>query len=405
MLIGILGCSSSPQGPAQSNASLEAMFEEGVAVLRIEHNLANISERVNMLRYYLSVPTATVPIVEHGIRMKPYLINQAESEDPKVQILAKALLRIINCEEREIDGPQESGTISLNGKPYRAQFTIFALNYLNEKMLAPAKKLKNDVTSSEARPEKWIEVQVQSPKYKEAVESEVVLIGRIAVSGCRAASEPVENTQWSAHVQMGNHPWLAVDNLSDYQKSFNLLRGNRVLRNLEQAEVLIKGKLTKDPSGGGRPLVMVGWMRELLPDDRDWIMPWQVNLPLLPLTKDKDAISHIISCQAIEEANSQLGFSAVHHASQTFKIRETLYGQEIADKKCNLNYSYLTGRGRDLKNGESVIWILTKTNDGNIWGYGAIPDTPNNRLKALELADSLKASHQERVQQNAQDKE
>ena len=256
-------------------------------------------------------------------------------------------------------------------------------------------------TSSEATPELWIEVQAQSqsPKYKEAVGSEVILIGRIAVSGGRAVSEPVENTQWSAYIQMGNHPWLQVDELSNYQNSFNLLRGNRVLQDLNQVEVLIKGKLTKDPLEGGRPLVMVGWIRELLAGDRDWIMPWQVNLQLLPLSKDIDAISHIVSCQAIEEANSQLGWSAVHHASQTFEIRETLYGQGITDKKCNLHYSYVTGHGRDLKKGESVIWILMKTNDGELSGYGAIPDTETNRLKAFELANSLKTRSQERVQQ------
>ena len=253
-------------------------------------------------------------------------------------------------------------------------------------------------TSSEARSEKWIEVQAQSSEYTAALEPEMVLIGRISISGGRAASEPVENTQWSAHIQMGNHPWLPVDDLSDYQQSFNTLCGNRELQDLGQVEVLIKGKLTKDPSQGNRSVVMIGWMRKLVFDDNDWNMPWQINLPLLPLTKDKDTISHIISCQAIEEANSQLGYSAVHHASQTFKIIETFYGQEITDKSLNLPYSYVTGHGRDLKNGESVIWVLMKTNDGECFGYGAIPDTPNNRQKALELSNKLKECSQERVQ-------
>lgn len=245
-------------------------------------------------------------------------------------------------------------------------------------------------TPSESRSEKWIEVQSQSSKYKEVSEPEIVLIGRIALSGGRATSEPVENTQWSAYIQMENHPWLPVGDLRDYQQSFNLLRGNRTLQDLSQVEVLIKGKLTKDPSQGNRPVVMIGCMRELLPDDNDWNMPWQINLPLLPLMKDIDTISHIVSCQAIEEANSQLGPSAVHHASQTFKTLETLYGQEMTDKKFTLYYSYVTGHGRDLKNGESVIWIMMKTIDGKLMGYGAIPDTPNNRLKVLNLTNRLK---------------
>ena len=134
ILIGTMGCSSSTQAPEQSDTSLKTIFEEGVTVLKIEHNLANISERVNMFRYTLVCLRLPSRIVEQGIRMKPYLINQTESEDPKTQMLAKALLRIINCPEQEIDGPQESGTISVNGKPYRAQFTIFALNHLNERM-------------------------------------------------------------------------------------------------------------------------------------------------------------------------------------------------------------------------------------------------------------------------------
>lgn len=260
-------------------------------------------------------------------------------------------------------------------------------------------------TSYEARSEKWIEVQAQSLKYKEAAKPEIIMIGRISIRGGRAASEPVENTQWSAHIQMGNHPWLPVDDLSDYKQSFNLLRGKRKLQDINQVEVLIKGKLTEGPSQRNWPVVMVGWMRELLPEDNDWNMPWQINLPLLPLTKDKDTISHIVSCQASAEANSQLDPSGVHHASQTFKILETLYGQEITDKKCNLHYSYVTGHGRDLKNGERIIWILTKSNTDELIGYGAIPDTPNNRLKALELTNRLKKNYQERVQKkNALDK-
>ena len=88
-----------------------------------------------MFRFYLSVPTVTVPIVENGSRLKPYLTTQAKAEDQKTQMLAKALLRIIDCPEREVEGAQESGTISLNGKPYRAQFTAFALNHLDEEIL------------------------------------------------------------------------------------------------------------------------------------------------------------------------------------------------------------------------------------------------------------------------------
>ena len=90
-----------------------------------------------MFRYYLSVPTVTVPIVENGTRMKPYLTIQANAEDQKTQMLARALLRIIDCPEQEVEGPQESGTISLHGKPYRAQFTVFALNHLNEELTLP----------------------------------------------------------------------------------------------------------------------------------------------------------------------------------------------------------------------------------------------------------------------------
>ncbi len=139
VFVNIMGCSASSNTTTESDASLEAKFEEGVRILKINHNLANISERVNMFRYYLSIPTVTVPIVEHGTRMKPYLTNQVKSEDTKTQMLAKALLRIIDCPEQEIAGQQESGTISLNGKPYRAQFTVFALNHLNDKIVAPAK--------------------------------------------------------------------------------------------------------------------------------------------------------------------------------------------------------------------------------------------------------------------------
>lgn len=144
MFVTVTGCSYSTRTTPQSDAALEAKFEEGVRILNIDHNLANISERVHMFRYYLSVPTVTVPIVAEGARMKPYLSVQAKSEDPKIKMLAKSLIRIIDCPEKEIDGPQESGTISLNGKPYRAQFTIFALIHLNEEILAPAKKLEHN---------------------------------------------------------------------------------------------------------------------------------------------------------------------------------------------------------------------------------------------------------------------
>ncbi len=267
-------------------------------------------------------------------------------------------------------------------------------------MMCSCSQSKNH-TSSGTEPETWIEVQAQSSKYMNASGPEIILLGRITISGGRAASEPVENTQWSAYIQIGNQPWLPVDDLSDCQKSFNLLCGKRVLQDLNQIEVLIKGKLTKDPSQDNWPLVMIGWMRELLPDDSDWEMPWQVNLPLLSLTKDKDAISHIVACQAASDADSQLGYSGVHHASQTFKVVESFYGDKTIDKNLVLHYSYLTGRGRDLKKDERIIWILTKSiASKDLIGYGAVPDTSNNRLKAIDLANKLKETYYE----NALDK-
>lgn len=151
MLVSMIGCSSSSNITAHSDAPLKAKFEEGVSILKINHNLANISERVHMFRYYVSVPTVTVPIVAQGARMRPYLSVQAQSEDPKAQMLAKTLLRIIDCPEQGIDGHQESGTISLNGKPYRAQFTVFALNYLNDRIESPAKYQEHN-KPSEATP-------------------------------------------------------------------------------------------------------------------------------------------------------------------------------------------------------------------------------------------------------------
>jgi hypothetical protein len=147
VVASFMGCATSPNAPFQSNAELETRFEEGVKGLKIDHNLANLSESVYMFRYYLSIPTVVVPIVEQGAQMKPYLATQAKAKDQKTQMLAKALLRIIDCPERKIEGPQESGTISLNGKPYRAQFTVFALNYLNERITAPLKDQEHNKAS------------------------------------------------------------------------------------------------------------------------------------------------------------------------------------------------------------------------------------------------------------------
>ena len=137
VLVSLIGCSSSSTGPALTDAQLEASFEEGVKVLRIDHNMANIAETVYMFRYYMSVPTVSVPVVNNGNRMKQYLCIKAMSDDAKTFVLAKALIRIIDCPERVIDGTQESGTISVNGKPYRAQFTAYALNYLKDNIQQP----------------------------------------------------------------------------------------------------------------------------------------------------------------------------------------------------------------------------------------------------------------------------
>ena len=250
-----------------------------------------------------------------------------------------------------------------------------------------------------SKDDRWIEVQASSPEYGELAGQDLVLIAKVSITGARPAGTPDEETQWFACIQVGNHPWVQVDNLSDYQTSFHSLRGERTLQELNQVAVLIKCKLKHERAEGQSPVLIVGWMRELLASDPDWSMPWQINFSLLPLVNDKIAISHIVACQATSDADSQLGYSGVHHANQTFRILESFYGEKITNKNVVVHYSYVTEHGRDLKKDERVIWILTNRNNHNLSGYGAIPDTPNNRLIALELTKRLRQRYQGKAQQ------
>jgi hypothetical protein len=43
VVASFMGCSTSPNAPFQSSAELETRFEDGVKVLKIDHNLANRS--------------------------------------------------------------------------------------------------------------------------------------------------------------------------------------------------------------------------------------------------------------------------------------------------------------------------------------------------------------------------
>jgi hypothetical protein len=162
-------------------------------------------------------------------------------------------------------------------------------------------------------------------------------------------------------------------------------------------KILMKAKLKRDRSQGKHPVVVVGWLRELRPDEPDWQMPWPVNLPLLPPERELLSIPMIVACQATKAADSALGYSGVHHARQRFKVLEVFHGDAKVGEELDLRYSYMEPgmgfpwSGRDVNQGERVIWVVSGSGDG-IHGYGAIADTPHNRQLASDLATRVKAA-------------
>lgn len=234
----------------------------------------------------------------------------------------------------------------------------------------------------------WVELLAGSPEYQKLAGPELVLVGQIAISGVAPDGRP-EEVKWGWHLTVVN-PWLPVADLRDCRNALDKLRAQRTLAEFGQPKVLIKAKLKRDRSMGKYPVVIPGWIRELQSGEPDWAMPWQVNLPLLPLEREFFPIPLIVACQSVTAADSRLGYSGVYHATQQFRVLELIHGKANVDQVLYVSYSYLDGQGRAVNEGERVIWVFTG-DDHAMRGYGAVPDTPHNRDEARNLAARVKA--------------
>ncbi len=241
-------------------------------------------------------------------------------------------------------------------------------------------------TNAGATDERWLPVQSESSEYKDAAGQEMVLIGRIGAGGAYPVGEP-EKMQWSYTVQV-DRPWMAIADLREYQKPFGDLRGDKSPGEFNQTKILMKSKIVPNRFAYGRPMLMVGWIRLLRPEDHDWQSPWPMNLALLPDAREAP-IGCIVACQAVGSADTQLGFSGVYHGRQKVKVLEVFYGDAQPGQELNLGYSYVKGVGGDIPEGQKVIWVIVTRDDRGKFGCGALPDTPNNRIAAQELAKRL----------------
>ena len=168
------------------------------------------------------------------------------------------------------------------------------------------------------------------------------------------------------------------------------LRGQRQPADFTGTPLLLKGKIAREPKWGNRAKLVVGWVRDLGPGDDDWRSPWMMNLQLLP-SDQAGPIALVAACQAVGAADSALGLNGVQTARQPFKLIEVFYGEQQVGQTFSLAYRYVIGRGRDIRPDEKVIWVIVKTN-GQLYGYGTVPDTPNNRKAARLLAERVKVS-------------
>lgn len=235
----------------------------------------------------------------------------------------------------------------------------------------------------------WIPVLADSPKYQNLAGAELLLVGRVASWGASPAGRP-EQTKWSYAIQMDT-PWLPVADLRDCQGAFDRLRGRRSPLDFSHVTVLVKAKLKRDRSLGKRPVVVVGWMRHIRPDEGEWNLPWPANLPVLPPEREVLPILLIAAFEAATAADSALGYSGVHHARQHFKVLTVFHGDAKPNQRMTISYSYLEGIGRDVAQGERVIWVMTG-NQEQMRGYAAIPDTPYHRKEARDLAARVRAA-------------
>ena len=235
----------------------------------------------------------------------------------------------------------------------------------------------------------WIPVLAESPEYQDLAGAELLLVGRVGGHGAYPVGHP-EQAQYTYTIQMDT-PWLPVADLEDCQGAFDRLRGERSPPELFRTAVLTKAKLKHDRSRGRMPVVVVGWMRNVQNDDEEWDCPWLANLPLLPDKREVFSIPLIAACEATTEADSALGFSGVHHARQDFKVLTVFHGDATSGQRMTISYSYGEGRGRDVAQGERVIWVMSDEQFG-IRGYAAVPDTPYHRKEAQDLAARVRAA-------------
>ena len=237
----------------------------------------------------------------------------------------------------------------------------------------------------------WIPVLAESPEYQKLAGPELVLVGRIATGGGYPAAHP-ERQVWSHFLEM-NDPWLPVADLRDCQGPFDKLRGKRTPLEFNHTMVLIKARLKHNRSQGKYPVVVPGWIREIRPDEAEWKLPWPANLPLLPPEREIFSIPLIIACEAASAADSKMGYSGVQHVGQQFKVLEVFHGDAKPGQSIQIryNYLYINGLGRDVAQGEQVIWVMTGNRD-QMTGYAAVPDTPYHRKEAQGLAARVKAA-------------
>lgn len=155
--------------------------------------------------------------------------------------------------------------------------------------------------------------------------------------------------------------------------------------------LLLKAKLRRDRSRGKWPVVVVGWMREIRSNEEEWALPWLANLPLLPPEREPFSVLAVVACEATTTAESRLGYSGLYHARQHFRVLTVFHGAAEPNQRLAISYSYLETKGRDVAQGEQVIWVLTG-NQKRMQGYAAVPDTAYHRQEARDLAARLKAT-------------
>ena len=243
----------------------------------------------------------------------------------------------------------------------------------------------NGLLSDSAAKEKWFPVLAESPGYKSEAAPEVTLVGRIGGSGGHPVGHP-EQMQWFYSVRI-DHPWIPVENLHQHQKAFLDLCASAPSSMTNQAKVLVRAKIVAAPRLMGRPLALIGSIRSVGEDDLDWQSPWPLNIVLLPDPRQV-SIESIIACQATGPAITALEYSGVYHSRQPFKVLEVFHGGGEAGQILDLRYSFVSNIGGEITNGQKVIWMLY-TNDYSTNAYGAVSDTPNNRIAVKDLAKRI----------------